>query len=39
VGYGSLVITGADGEVEFADVPAVEEVQALLQRAVPTPGS
>ena len=39
VGCGSLVVAGADGEVEFADVPGVDEVQALLQRAVPTPGS
>ena len=39
VGCGSLVVAGADGEVEFADVPGVAEVQALLQRAVTTPGS
>jgi uncharacterized membrane protein YdbT with pleckstrin-like domain len=39
VGGGSLVVAGADGEVEFADVPGVDEVQALLQRAVTTPGS
>ena len=39
VGCGSLVVAGADGEVEFADVPGVDEVQALLQRAVTTPGS
>ena len=39
VGCGSLVVAGADGEVEFADVPGVDDVAALLQRAVATPGS
>jgi membrane protein YdbS with pleckstrin-like domain len=39
VGCGSLVVAGADGEVEFTDVPGVDDVAALLQRAVATPGS
>jgi len=39
MGCGSLVVAGADGEVEFADVPVVDDVAALLQRAVATPGS
>ncbi len=39
LGCGSLVVAGEDGEVEFADVPGVDEVQALLQRAVTAPGS
>ena len=34
-GCGSLVIAGADGEVEFADVPGVEVVRARLARARP----
>jgi membrane protein YdbS with pleckstrin-like domain len=34
VGCGSLVVdVGADGEVEFVDVPGVDDVRALLQRA------
>ena len=32
-GCGSLVVAGADGEVEFTDVPGVDEVRALLERA------
>jgi membrane protein YdbS with pleckstrin-like domain len=39
VGCGSLVVAGADGEVEFTDVPGVDDVAALLQRAVAAPGS
>jgi membrane protein YdbS with pleckstrin-like domain len=35
LGYGSLVLgAGADGEVEFADVPGAEQVEELL-RATP----
>jgi membrane protein YdbS with pleckstrin-like domain len=38
VGSGSLVVdVGADGEVEFVDVPGVDEVRALLQRAAAPP--
>ncbi len=34
VGCGSLVLdVGVDGEVEFVDVPGVDDVRALLQRA------
>ena len=36
VGCGSLVVAGADGEVEFADVPGVDELRALLARAAAT---
>jgi hypothetical protein len=34
------VVVGADGEVEFVDVPGVDDVRALLQRlaAAPPPG-
>jgi membrane protein YdbS with pleckstrin-like domain len=39
VGCGSLVVAGADGEVEFTDVAGVDDVAALLQRAVAAPGS
>lgn len=34
-GCGALLITGADGEVEFVDVPAVEALRAQLETAVP----
>lgn len=37
LGSGSLVVAGVDGEAEFADVPEVDEVHALLRRAAPTP--
>jgi membrane protein YdbS with pleckstrin-like domain len=37
VGCGSLVVAGADGEVEFTDVPGVDEVRALLLRTTATP--
>jgi membrane protein YdbS with pleckstrin-like domain len=33
VGCGSLVIAGAEGEVEFTDVPDPDDVRALLQRS------
>jgi membrane protein YdbS with pleckstrin-like domain len=33
VGCGSLVVAGADGEVEFADVAGADDIQALLRRA------
>lgn len=33
VGCGALVVVGADGEVEFVDVPDVERVRAVLQQA------
>lgn len=33
VGCGTLVLAGAGGEVEFADVPDVERVRAVLQQA------
>jgi membrane protein YdbS with pleckstrin-like domain len=37
LGHGALVVvTDTDGEVEFVDVPAVEKVRALLQRATAT---
>ena len=39
VGCGSLVVAGADGEVEFADVPGADDVAALLRRATAAPGS
>lgn len=31
-GYGSLVVAGVDGEVEFVDVPDVDGLRVLLQR-------
>lgn len=35
LGHGSLVVeTDTDGEVEFVDVPGVEEIRARLQQAV-----
>jgi membrane protein YdbS with pleckstrin-like domain len=40
VGCGSLVVAGVDGEVEFADVPGVDDVRALLRqltKKAPTP--
>jgi membrane protein YdbS with pleckstrin-like domain len=38
-GCGSLVITGADGEVEFVDVPGVDGVRARLLSARPRPAA
>jgi len=32
IGYGTLVVVGADGEAEFTDVPAVDRVRALLEQ-------
>lgn len=38
-GSGSLVITGADGEVEFVDVPGVDAVRTRLASDRPAPAA